>query len=227
MDRTGLRRAADSARQAPGVVARRAPDLLRTSRVLLALVLVEVFWAVGMIAFETLMPVRLSELVGGETEAGALMGPVSAAAWGLFAAGSSLAAAAARRVGVTWTAIASRLAQGSFIVVMGLMAGPAGLVTAFLVTYTLHGTAGPVHNTLLHRQAEARNRTTVLSMNSMVAGGAYSLGLLVLGPLAETTSTATAMVVAGSFSILGAAFYLPSLRQERAAPAADVPALTG
>ena len=98
---------------------------------------------------------------------------------------------------------------------MALMTGPVGLVTAFFVVYTLHGTAGPVHSTLLHRQAEAGNRTTVLSINSMVAGGCYSLGLLVLGPLAEATSTATGIAVAGAFSVLGAFCYLPALRQER------------
>ena len=204
-------------KQAPAVVV----DGIRTlgrSRVLLALVLVEVFWSVGMIAFETFMPVRLAELVGGENEAGALMGPVSSAAWGLFAVGSFLAGLAAKRIGVGWTALVSRILNGAFVVVMGLMLGPVGLITAFLVTYTLHGSGGPVHATLLHRQAEPRNRTTVLSMNSMIAGGAYSIGLLVLGPLAEHTSTATGIIVAGAFSILGAALYLPAIRQERTSP---------
>ncbi|MBM6400061.1 MFS transporter [Phycicoccus sp. MQZ13P-5] len=215
VDRRGLQRALDSAREAPRVVLG-GFRLLGSNRVLLALVSVEVFWSVGMIAFETFMPVRLSELVGGEAEAGALMGPVSAAAWGLFAAGSAAAGIAARRVGVTWTAIASRVLQGALVVVMALMTGPLGLVTAFFVVYTLHGTAGPVHSTLLHRQADAGNRTTVLSINSMVGGGCYSLGLLVLGPLAEATSTATGILVAGAFSILGAFLYLPALRQERA-----------
>ncbi|QKE83895.1 MFS transporter [Arthrobacter sp. NEB 688] len=217
VDARGVRRALDSAREAPRVVAA-ALRLLGRNRVLRALVLVEVFWSVGMIAFETFLPVRLSELVGGETEAGALMGPVSAVAWGLFAAGSAAAALVARRVGVTWTAIASRVLQGGFVVVMALMTGPVGLVTAFFVVYTLHGTAGPVHSTLLHRQADAGNRTTVLSINSMVGGGCYSLGLLVLGPLAEATSTATGILVAGAFSVLGALCYLPALRQERALP---------
>jgi predicted MFS family arabinose efflux permease len=214
VDTSGLRRALDSAREAPRVIGG-GLRLLRSNRVLLALVGVEVFWAVGMIAFETFMPIRLSEVVGGEAEAGALMGPVSAAAWGLFAVGSSLAALLSRRVGVAWTAIASAVARAAFTVVMGLTAGPVGLITAFLVVYTLHGTGGPSHATLLHRQAEARNRTTVLSMNSMVAGGAYSLGLLALGPLAEATSTATGIVVAGGFSVLAGLLYLPALRQER------------
>ena len=98
---------------------------------------------------------------------------------------------------------------------MGVAAGPLGLITAFLASYTMHGAAGPMHNALLHRQAGPANRATVLSMNSMVAGGAYSLGLLALGPLAEHTSTALAIVVAGAFSILGAVLYLPARRQER------------
>ena len=215
MDSTGFRRALRSAQEAPRVVV----DGIRTlgsSPVLRSLVLVEVFWSIGMIAFETLMPVRLSELVsGGETEAGALMGPVSAAAWGLFAVGSALAGFASKRIGVGWTALLARVLNGALVVVMGLMAGPVGLITAFLFTYTLHGSGGPVHSALLHRQAEARNRTTVLSMNSMVGGGAYSLGLLALGPLAEHTNTALAILVAGGFSILGAALYLPAIWQER------------
>ena len=214
VDSTGLRRALRSARAAPGVIAD-GLRLLGTAPVLRALVLVEVFWSVGMIAFETFMPVRLAELVGSQAGAGAIMGPLSAGAWMLFALGSTLAGLASRRLGVGPTALLARVLNGAFVVVMGLMTGPVGLITAFLFTYTLHGAAGPMHQTLLHRQAQASNRTTVLSMNSMVAGASYSLGLLALGVFAEWSSTALAMIVAGAFSILGAAFYLPAIRQER------------
>ncbi|WP_407343637.1 MFS transporter [Pengzhenrongella phosphoraccumulans] len=211
VDSTQWARALRSGRDAPRTVAA-GLRTLSTSRILRSLVLVEVFWSVGMIAFETLMPIRLAELVGGQTQAGALMGPASAAAWGLFAVGSTLAGLASRRIGVGWTALLARVLNGALIVVMGLMAGPTGLITAFLLTYTLHGAGGPAHSTLLHREADPGNRATVLSMNSMVAGGAYTVGLLALGPLAEHTSTALAMIVAGAFSILGAAFYLPAIR---------------
>lgn len=211
-----LREALRSARQAPATVLD-GVRTLRASRVLLALVLVEVFWSVGMIAFETLNPIRLAELVGGEDRAGELMGPISAMAWGLFAVGSALAGVASRRIGVGITALGARVLNGAFIVVMGLMTGPVGLIAAFLVTYLVHGSGGPMHATLLHREASASNRATVLSMNSMVSGGAYSLGLLVLGPLAERTSTATAIVAAGAFSILGAVLYLPAIGKERTA----------
>ena len=203
-----------SIRRTPGVV-RGGISMLRTAPVLRSVVLVEVFWSVAMIAFETLHPVRLAELVGGEERAGAIIGPVSAASWGLFAAGAYLAGHASRRIGVARTALLARLLNGAFVVAMGLAGGPVGLVTAFLASYTMHGAAGPMHNALLHRQAGPANRATVLSMNSMVAGGAHSLGLLALGPLAEHTSTALAIVVAGAFSILGAVLYLPARRQER------------
>jgi len=180
--------------------------------VLGCLLAVEVFWAVGMIGFETWFPVRLSELVGGQQQAGAVLGPVAAVAWGLYAGGSGLAGLAACRLGVVWTAILARVLNGAFVVVMGLMAGPVGLIVAYLATYALHGANNPVHATLLHARATPSNRATVLSMNSMVSGACYSLGLLALGPLAEATSTATAIVVAGAFSVLGAVFYLPARR---------------
>ncbi|MET0692596.1 MAG: MFS transporter [Propionibacteriaceae bacterium] len=212
----GWRAATASAKEAPRVVAD-GVRTLRTAPILRSLVLVEVFWSVGMIAFETLNPVRLAELVGGEDRAGAIYGPAAAAAWALFAAGSLLAGLTSRRIGVAWTALLARVLNGAFVVAMGLAAGPVGLISAYWLAYTMHGAAGPVHSTLLHRQATPANRATVLSMNSMIGGGCYSLGLLVLGPLAEHTSTATAILVAGAFSIIGAVLYRPAIRAERAA----------
>ena len=214
VDATGLHRALTSAREAPQVV-RDGLSLLRHSGVLRGIVLVEVFWSTGMVVFETFQPIRLAELVGGEERAGALMGPVAAAGWAVFAVGSALAGLTSRRIGVSWTAILSRVLNGLGAVVMGLVAGPAALIAAYLFTYGLHGTGGPMHMTLLHREATARNRATVLSMDSMVGFAAFSLVAPLLGFLADGTSTQVAMVTAGAFSVLGAVLYLPALRAER------------
>lgn len=211
----GSRPALAAAARTPAVVRAGLTTVVRTP-VLRGLVLVEVFWSVAMIAFETLNPVRLAELVGGETRAGALYGPASAAAWALYALGSAAAGWAGGRIGVARTAALARVLNGGFVIVMGLVAGPAGLITAYWLAYLTHGAANPVHATLLHRQAERTNRVTVLSVNSMVSGGVYSLGLLALGPLAQHTSTATAIVVAGTFSLFGVLAYGPALRAERA-----------
>ena len=205
---------AHAARQTPRTIVnglRRAAS----SRVLAGLVLVEVFWSVAMIAFETLTPVQLEGLLGGEAAAAAVFGPASAAAWGLFAVGSLLASRLSGIIGVTWTAILSRMLNGAFVVLMGLSSGLVGLLIGYGLTYLAHGAAGPMHSALLHREADRSTRATVLSLNSMVSGGAYSIGLLVLTALAGATSAATATAIAGAFSILGAACYLPALRQER------------
>ncbi len=69
------------------------------SRVLRGLILVEVFWALAMIGFETLTPLRLAELLPSARDAAAIFGFASAAAWLCFAAGSFVAGLAARRKG--------------------------------------------------------------------------------------------------------------------------------
>jgi hypothetical protein len=201
----------------PEGAARAAWRLLRTSPVLRLLVAVEVFWAVAMIAFETLTPVRLAELVGGEDAAGALFGPAASAAWALFAAGAALAGLASRRLGVATTAMIARVLNAGFVVLMAFAGGVLGLVVAFWVAYLTHGANGPMHSALLHRQSGPRTRTLVLSINSAVAAGVASLALLVLLPLAEATSTSLAFAVAGAFSALGVLCYLPAWRQERTA----------
>lgn len=214
VDSTGLRRAVASAKEAPGVV-RDGLGMLRSNRILRGLVLVEVFWSIAMIVFETFQPIRLAELLGSEERAGAWMGVVAAGGWAIFAAGSGLAGLVSKRLGVTRTAILGRVLNSLGAVWMGLVLGPVALVVAYLFTYSMHGFAGPMHGALLHREASARNRATVLSMNSMMMFAAYSGVAPLLGLLAERTSNQVAMVLAGALSLLGAFLYLPALRHER------------
>lgn len=224
LDQTGVRRAIRSATEAPAVV-REGLGMLRHNPVLRGLVLVEVSWSIAMVVFESFQPIRLAELVGSEEQAGALMGPVAAVGWGTFALGSALAGLASTRLGVTRTAILARVLNSLGAVVMGLVAGPVALVAAYLFTYAMHGAGGPMHSALLHREAQARNRATVLSMNSMMMFAAFSLVAPALGLLADRTSSQVAMVTAGAVSLLGAALYLPARRAERARTASAVVAL--
>lgn len=209
-----LRVLGDAVRQTPRTIADGVRRAIR-SRVLAGLLLVEVFWSVAMIGFETLPPLQLEEILDGEAAAAAVFGPASAAAWGLYAVGSLLAGRLSAVIGVAWAAILSRVLNGLFVVLMGLSSGLIGILIGYGLTYLAHGSAGPMHAALLHREADRATRATVLSLNSMVAGGAYSLGLLVLTAFAGATSAALATVAAGAFSILGALCYLPALRRER------------
>ena len=78
-----------------------------------------------------------------------------------------------------------RIAQGATIVLMGLVAGPAGVVIAYLACYVAHGASNPMHTTLLHREVDSSHRTTVLSLNSMVGQPAGALGAILLAALAD------------------------------------------
>ena len=213
-ERTRVAHALSEARQTPAVI-KSGLLLLGRNRVLMGLVAAEVFWSVGMITFESFMPLRLEEMVGSAQEAGALVGPVSAAGWALFGAGAWLAGTTSARIGVARAAILGRVLNALGAVVMGLVAGPVGLVVAYLFTYSMHGMNGPPHDALLHREAEASNRSTVLSINSMMAFLAFAIAGPLLGVLADSTSLATAMVTAGAMSILGAFCYLPARRAEK------------
>ncbi|MEA4943434.1 MAG: MFS transporter [Propionicimonas sp.] len=216
-----VRAALATVRQVPGTVAT-GLRLARDNGVLRALLLVEVFWSTAMVVFESFTPIRLGELLADNTRAGALMGPVASVGWAVFALGSGLAGLASARIGVARTALLARVLNGLGAVWMGLAGGPAALVVAYLATYGLHGSGGPVYNTLLHREAVASNRTTVLSMASMLGFLAYAIASPLLGWTAATVSTPVAMVAGGGFSVLGALCFVPALRRERQRASAPV-----
>ncbi|MFJ6166386.1 MFS transporter [Micromonospora orduensis] len=207
--------------QAPRMIGQ-AVGLLRRSRVLLALVAVELFWGFGMITFESLLPVRLAEVIGDPDRAAALLGPASSAAWLASAAGAALTPLLLRWFGAAPGAALLRIAQGVTVVGMGLLAGPVGVLVAYLACYAVHGASNPLHSALLHRQVDGPYRTSVLSLNSMVAQPGASLGGVVLTAIAAATSISTAMVVGAIVLAVAAPLYLPAwLADRRAAPAVE------
>jgi MFS family permease len=190
-------------------------SLLRGSHILAALVGVELFWGFGMVTFEVLMPIRLAEVTGSSGDAAALMGPAGAGAWAAAAAGAAIAGLAARRFSTALTAAALRVIQGITVAAMAVFAGPVGIVAAYLATYAVHGGSGPLHHSLLHQQVTSEHRTTVLSLNSMVAQPAYAAGLVVLTALADGTSVQLAIICGAVVLALAAPLYLPAWRANR------------
>jgi predicted MFS family arabinose efflux permease len=211
----GVREVADSIRAVPRVIGD-GIGLLRGSQVLLALVAVELFWGFAMVTFESLFPIRLSETLGDTDQAAAIMGPVSSIAWFAAAAGAAGVVVISSRIGVARSASVLRVVQGATVVAMGLIAGPVGVVLAYLACYMAHGASNPMHTTLLHREVDGPHRTTVLSMNSMISQPAGALGAITLAALADGTSISTAMIVGGIVCALAAPLYIPAWRAERA-----------
>lgn len=205
----------DSARAVPAVVGE-AVRLLRGSRALRALIAVELFWGIGMVTWENLLPPHLETLTGSADRAAALLGPVGAGAWLTSAAAAAAAPAIARRWGAAPTAAVMRIGQGATVAWMALAAGPVGALVAYVLTFGIHGAANPVHQGLLHREVGPAHRTTVLSANSMVAMSAASLGGIVLGALADGTSIRLAMLVGAAITAVAAPLYLVARSASRA-----------
>ncbi|MBO4209689.1 MFS transporter [Micromonospora echinofusca] len=192
-----------------------ALGLLRRSRVLLALVGVELFWGFGMVTFEGLLPVRLAEVAGDPDRAAILLGPASTAAWLASAAGAALAVPVSRRLGTAPTAALLHVVQGGTVVAMALLAGPVGILAAYLACYAVHGAANPLHVGLLHRQVDGPYRTSVISLNSMVSLPAGALGGVVLTALAGATTVSTALLAGAVVLACAAPLYLPAWRAGR------------
>ncbi|MFE9201631.1 MFS transporter [Micromonospora sp. NPDC007230] len=202
--------------EAPRMVGQ-AIGLLRRSRVLLALVAVELFWSFGMVTFESLLPVRLAEVVGNADRAAVLLGPASSAAWLANAAGAALTPFLLRRLGAAPAAALMRVLQGATVVGMGLLAGPVGVLVAYLACYTVHGASNPLHMGLLHRQVDGPYRTSVISLNSMMGQPGFALGAVILTALADRSSVSLAMLVGAVVLALAAPLYLPAWRASRSA----------
>jgi hypothetical protein len=214
--RQGSGQGARSTVRAVPTVIRDGLGLLRRSRVLTAIVAVEITWGMGMVTFEALFPVRLVEILGDPAQAAAVVGPAASAAFLGSAAGAALVPWFGRRIGIAATAALLRLAQAATVVGIGLATGLAGAVIAYLACYLVHGASNPAHMTLLHRQAREAVRATVVSLNSMAAQTAGAIGTIVLTALAAGTSVTTAILVGAAILALGAPLYLPAWRQEHA-----------
>lgn len=225
-DAAGLAALRSSVQAMPRVIGG-AIRTVGSSRVLFALVSVELLWGFGMTAWEMFYPVRLAAIQGSTTAAGALMGPSVTVAW-LVSAGAALAVPiAARRFGRALTAVALRILQGCSVAVIGLAGGVVGVVIAFLITNAMHGASNPIHQTLLHRRIDSAERTTVLSVNSMLSMVGFAIGAVGLGAVADRAGLTTAISLAAVVLAAAAVLYLPAVRQEtrEAATKPGAPAL--
>jgi hypothetical protein len=185
-----------------------AMRLIRASSLLTALVIAELLWGFGMIAFEVFLPPRLVEVSSGVEQAARLLGPSITAAWALSAVGAACAPWLVRRFGSGVAGCTLRVVHGLTVVGMGLAVGPAGLIVAYLACYWTHGATAPVHYGMVHRAVESSHRATVVSANSLTSQLGGALSGIALGALADATSISTAMFVAAVVLAAAGPLYL-------------------
>lgn len=160
--------------------------------------------AFGVVALETFMPVRLAELSGDRAEAAAQMGVVAAAAWGLASVGSAVVSRALRRRSPRVMAVGLATVEGLGLLAMALAAGPTLLVAGFWIGYLVHTGFGSTYNSLVHARVDHAHRGTALSITSMAFLGSASAAGVLLGLVAEHTSSSTGLLV-GAASMAAAA----------------------
>ena len=197
-----------SVRETPHVV-NMSVRLVGASGILIALVAVELLWGFGMTAFETYTPVRLADVIGGTERAAAVLGPVSAAAWLIAAAGAGAVPTLVRWAGAAYAGATMHIVQGLTVAAIALAAGPLGVIAAYLATMGVHGAANPVHQGLLHRAVEGPSRrATVVSASSLTAHSGNALGGICLGALADATSLTVAILAGAAVLAVAAPLYL-------------------
>ena len=209
--------ATESLARAMRVAIADAVQLSRRSRIV-RLLLVGVI-AVGFVlsGMELLIPGELS-LIRGDAEAGAATYGLLAAVGFLLGAGAALVSpAAARRV---WPGYPARLVAVSALVgalgVAAILLGGLGAVAGgYVWVYTLLAFIGPLTADLLHRQAEASIRSTVLSIESMAIGVGGITGSVALGALSSAFGTGTGFAVMALALVLAAIAYFRISRVAR------------
>ncbi|MFC7449551.1 MFS transporter [Rhodococcus daqingensis] len=151
---------------------------------------------------ELLAPLRIAELLGGESRAVAAFAVFTALGGFAMAAGSSVSPALSRLLGSARRTVVLALVAAA--VAAAALSAPVFLLAAagYVGVYLALGAPEPLLDALTHRVATSRERATVLSVQSLALRLCGSAGALVAGLLAANTSIAYAWALV--VGVLGA-----------------------
>ena len=116
-----------------------------------------------------------------------------------------------RRQSVALVALTGGLAVGQ--VALAMQGGPAGFVGVFLVYSVLLGAIETPASTILHRCVQDRQRSTTLSLRSLVQQLGAAIGLVIAGAVAEAWSTPVAWMAGAVFLLIAMLLTLVLVRR--------------
>ena len=198
-----------------------AVDLSRhnaTIRLLLAATLVG---SVGLIGLEMLWQPHFADLLGGSDGRSLYFGIIMAGNFvaGMF--GNLAATPVSRWTGQRYALVAAVSCRGCSRACptpagrAGLLVPPA--VICFWLVYFNMGVVGSPHGTLMNREIPSEQRSSVLSIDSLVAYVGMAIASFTLGWVAEQSSINVAWIIAGLLVSGSTLFYLRIDRQQRVA----------
>ncbi|UIK07506.1 MFS transporter [Neorhizobium galegae] len=89
-------------------------------------------------------------------------------------------------------------------IALALQGSIVGFVTVFILYSVLLGVSETPASSILHRCVEDRQRSTMLSLRSLIQQLGAALGLILAGAIAEVYSTPTAWIVGAVFLVIAA-----------------------
>lgn len=177
--------------------------LAQRTRALVALLLIELAWGLGIVGVETLWQPRFADLLGGNDDV-LVFGAASAGAWVAAAAGFGATPALVRALrGRAWLAgVVARGFQGLAVLAMVASGGIVPAVATYALVYVANGVNSPIFMGLLHRNVDRAHRATMLSAVSLTASIGGFAGGATLGAVADAAGIPAAWTV--SAALLGA-----------------------
>jgi MFS family permease len=200
--RQGFSRVPGLATEAFGL-SRRNPTILlllgTTAAAGLALATVESFW----------QP-RFAQLLGGAADNSLTFGAIMAGSFLFGVAGNLLSMPLSRLLKERYALVAALFqgAQGLFLLLLALQAGPLPAVLLFWLVYLNLGGVNSPQATLINQEIPAERRSTMLSVQSLAGYAGSILGSVLLGYLANRVSISAAWIVAGSILLVSLLLYL-------------------
>lgn len=139
-----------------------------------------------------------------ETYANTIIGVLTAAYFFSIAFGAWLSPRISRifrrRHAITLAAAFAGLAGVQ--IALALQGSIVGFVTVFILYSVLLGVSETPASSILHRCVEDRQRSTMLSLRSLIQQLGAALGLILAGAIAEVYSTPTAWIVGAMFLVI-------------------------
>ena len=160
--------------------------------------------ALGVIAFELIVPIRLERLTADPERAASLYAVIFTAGMLGSALSANLAPLVRRRFGGAASGAMVATLAGGLVACLGAVDGVAPVAVGLLGGYLLTGPARPLLAEVIHREVAASERATVLSAQSIVVMIGAFVGSLLLPAIAGAWSTGGAMLVAGIAVAAGA-----------------------
>ncbi len=162
--------------------------------------------ALGLMAtnpVEVLWPTHVRPMLDG-AYGNTVIGALTAGYFFAIALGAALSPGISRMVrrrqAVALVALTGGLAVGQ--VALAMQGGPAGFIGVFLVYSVLLGAVETPASTILHRCVQDRQRSTTLSLRSLVQQLGAAIGLVIAGAVAEAWSTPVAWMAGAVFLLI-------------------------